>query len=107
LANLILPTKQEEAQHVEAHIPRWGTWVAVHLTESKACAMCRDRRKWLAPVIGNREPVVLHRHLPGMGMAKRYIIAIGDDNRAPFDGLCAKLIEADFPCDVMRNAFGD
>jgi soluble lytic murein transglycosylase-like protein len=27
LANLILPPKQEEAQHIEAHIPRWGIWL--------------------------------------------------------------------------------
>jgi hypothetical protein len=106
LANLILPAKHQEAQHVEAHVPRWGIWVAAHLTESKAWTMYRDRQKWLAPVIGSREPVVLHRQLPGMGMAKRYIIAIGDDSRAPLDSLCAKLITADFPCDVMRNTFG-
>ena len=41
-----------------------------------------------------------------MGMAKRYIIAIADDNRAPLDSLCAKLTAADLPCDVMRNKFG-
>ena len=69
--------------------------------------MYRDRQKWLAPVIGSCEPVVFHRQLPGMGMAKRYIIAIGDDNRAPLDSFCTKLIAADFPCDVMRNTFGD
>jgi hypothetical protein len=107
LANLILPPKQEEAQHIEAHIPRWGIWVAAHLTESKAWAMYRDRQKWLAPVIGSREPVVLHRPLPGMGIAKRYIIAIADENRTPLDSFCTKLIAADFPCDVMRNTFGD
>jgi hypothetical protein len=107
LTNLILPPKQEEAHHVEAHIPRWGIWVAAHLTESKAWAMYRDRQKWLAPVIGSRAPVVLHRQLPGMGMAKRYIIAIADDSRAPLDSLCARLTAADFPCDVMRNTFGD
>jgi hypothetical protein len=107
LANLILPPKQQEAQHVEVHIPRWGIWVAAHLTESKAWAMYRDRQRWLAPVIGSREPVVLHRQLPGMGMAKRYVIAIGDDNRAPLDSFCTKLIAVDFPCDVMRNTFGD
>ena len=39
--------------------------------------------------------------------AKRYIIAIADDNRAPLDGFCTKLIAAAFPCDVMRNTFGD
>jgi hypothetical protein len=106
LANLIAPPKQEEAQHVEAHIPRWGIWVAAHLSESKAWAMYRDRQRWLAPVIGTRTPVVLHRQLPGMGMAKRYIIAIGDDSRTPLDGMCAKLTASDFPCDVMRNVFG-
>jgi Transglycosylase SLT domain len=106
LANLILTPKQEEAQHIEAHIPRWGIWVAAHLTESKAWAMFREREKWFAPLIGGRVPVVLHRQLPGMGMAKRYIIAIGDDSRGPLDSLCAKLTASDFPCDVMRNTFG-
>jgi hypothetical protein len=42
-----------------------------------------------------------------MGMAKRYIIAIGDDNREPLDGLCAKLIEADLPLRCDANTFGD
>jgi hypothetical protein len=69
--------------------------------------MYRDRQKWLAPVFGSRSPVVLHRQLPGMGMAKRYIIAIADDNRAPLDSFCTKLIAAAFPCDVMRNTFGE
>jgi hypothetical protein len=96
LANLILPAKQGEAQHIEAHIPRWGIWVAAHLTESKAWAMYRDREKQLAHLIGRRPPVVLHRQLPGVGMAKRYIIAIGDHNRAPLDSLCAKITAVDF-----------
>jgi hypothetical protein len=67
--------------------------------------MYREGEKRLAPFIGRRAPVVLHRQLPGMGVAERYIIAIGDDNRAPLDSLCAKLTTADFPCDVMRNTF--
>ena len=33
LANLIVPPKQEETQHTEVHIPRWGIWVASHLSE--------------------------------------------------------------------------
>jgi hypothetical protein len=32
-----------------------------------------------------------------MGMAKRYIIAIGDDNRAPLDSFCTKLIAVTSP----------
>jgi hypothetical protein len=57
-------------------------------------------------LVGGRAPVVLHRQLSGMGMAKRYIITIADDNRAPLDSLCAKLTAADIACDVMRNTFG-
>jgi hypothetical protein len=106
LANLILPPN-EEAQHVPDHIPRWGVWVAAHLLEDKAWAMYREREKRFASLIVGRTPVVLHRQLPGMGIAKRYIIAIADDNRAPLDSLCVKLTAADLPCDVMRNTFGD
>jgi hypothetical protein len=106
LANLILPPKHEEVQHIAADIPRWGVWVAAHLSEDKAWAMYREREKRFASLIGGRAPVVLHRQLPGMGMAKRYIIAIADDNRAQLDSLCAKLTAADIACDVMRNTFG-
>jgi hypothetical protein len=48
---------------------------------------------------------VLFRQLPGMGTAKRYIIAIADDDRAPLDEFCEKLIAAGGACDVMRNEF--
>ena len=48
-------------------------------------------------------PTVLHKEIPGMGRAKRYIITIADDDRAPLDKLCRKLIAADATCDVMRN----
>ena len=76
------------------------------MLESKAWAMYREREKRFASLIGGRAPVVLHRQLPGMGMAKRYIIAIADDNRAALAGICAKLTAADIACDVMRNTFG-
>jgi hypothetical protein len=44
--------------------------------------------------------------IPGMGRAKRYIITIADDDCAPLDKLCRKLIAADATCDVLRNAAG-
>jgi hypothetical protein len=59
-----------------------------------------------ASLIGGREPIVLHRHLAGMGSAKRYIITIADDDRRSLDKLCQKLTAADIACDVMRNVFG-
>jgi hypothetical protein len=42
-----------------------------------------------------------------MGRAKRYIITIADDNRAPLDTLCKKLNAASATCDVLRNSRGD
>ena len=105
LANLILAPK-EEAKRIAAYIARWGIWLAAHLVESKAWAMYRDRLKRFASLIGDREPVVLQRQLPGMGSAKRYIITIADDDRRSLDKLCQKLTAAEIACDVMRNGFG-
>ena len=56
-----------------------------------------------ASLIGDREPIVLHGRLPGMGSVSRTIIRIGDDNRAPLDTLCNKLIAAGGACVVLRN----
>jgi hypothetical protein len=102
LANLILAPKQER-QGIAAHIPRWGIQLAAHLSEATAWAIYRDRLKRFGPLIGDREPIVLHKEIPGMGRAKRYIITIADDDRGPLDKLCQKLIAADAYCDVMRN----
>ena len=80
--------------------------LAANLSESKAWALYRERLSRLASLIGDREPVVLLRQLPGMGAAKRYIIAIADDDRAPLDKFCEQLTTAGSACDVMRNDFG-
>ena len=77
LANLILAPK-EEAKRIATYIPRWGIWLAAHLVESKAWAMYRDRLKRFTSLIGDREPIVVQRQLPGMGRAMRYIITIAD-----------------------------
>jgi hypothetical protein len=102
LANLILAAKQER-QRIAAYIPRWGIQLAAHLSESTAWAIYRDRLKRFGSLIGNREAIVLHKEIPGMGRAKRYIITIADDDRTPLDKLCRKLIAADATCDVLRN----
>jgi hypothetical protein len=57
-------------------------------------------------MIGDREPIVLHKQIPGMGRAKRYIITIADDNRALLAKLYGKLNPAGVSCDVLRNEFG-
>ena len=105
LANLILAPSPER-QRIAAYVPRWGIRLAAHVSESTAWAICRDRLKRWGSLIGDREPIVLHKEIPGMGRAKRYIITIADDDRGPLDKLCQKLIAADATCDVMRNPIG-
>ena len=77
------------------------------MQENRAWAIYHERQKQFAPLIGDREPIVLLRQIPGMGRAKRYIITIADDNRAPLDTLCKKLNAASATCDVLRNSRGD
>ena len=105
LANLILAPK-EEAKRIATYIPRWGIWLAAHLVETKAWAMYRDRLKRFASLIGDLEPIVVKRRLPGMGRAMRYIIAIADDDRRLLQNLCQKMSATDIACDVMRNKTG-
>ena len=102
LANLVLAPKQER-QRTVLYIPRWGIQLAAHLSESTAWAIYRDRLKRFGSLIGDREPIVLHKEIPGMGRAKRYIITVADDDRGPLDKVCQKLIAADATCDVRRN----
>ena len=65
--------------------------------------MYRERQKRYASLIGDREPVVRYKQIPGMGRAKRYTITIADDDRAPLDKRCKNMIAAGVTCDVLRN----
>ena len=105
LANLILAPK-EEAQRIAAYVPRWGAQLTANWSESRAWATYRALQKKYASLIGDREPIVLHARLPGMGAAPRYIIRIADDNRGPLNKLCGKIIAAGGACVVLRNSVG-
>jgi Transglycosylase SLT domain len=105
LANLILAPK-EKAQKIAAYVPRWGAQLTSNWSESRAWETYRTLQRQYASLIGDREPIVLHGRLPGMGSVSRTIIRIGDDNRAPLDALCNKLIAAGGACVVLRNQFG-
>ena len=105
LANLILAPK-EEAQRIAGYVPRWGAQLTSNWSESRAWATYRALQKQYASLIGDREPIVLHGRLPGMGSATRTIIRIGDDSRAYLEKLCAKLIAAGGACVVLRNGLG-
>ena len=105
LANLILAPK-DKAQQIAAHVPRWGAQLTSNWSESRAWETYRMLQRQYASLIGDREPIVLHGRLPGMGSVSRTIIRIGDDNRAPLDTLCNKLIAAGGACVVLRNQVG-
>jgi hypothetical protein len=105
LATLVLAPK-EEAKRIASYVPRWGIQLAAHLLESKAWGIYRERQKRYAALIGDHEPIVLYKQIPGMGRAKRYIITIADDDRAPLDKICRKMIAAGVTCDVLRSDAG-
>jgi hypothetical protein len=105
LANLILAPKAQ-AQRIATYIPRWGAQLTSNWSESGAWETYRSLQKQYASLIGDREPIVLRARLPGMGAMARTIIRIADDNRAPLDKLCAKLIAAGGACVVLRNTRG-
>jgi hypothetical protein len=105
LANVMLAPK-EEARRIASYIPRWGVRIVANLSESKAWEMYRDVQKRFAPLIGDREPIVLHKQIPGMGVVKRYVITIADDDRAPLNKLCEKLTAVGGACVVLLNTRG-
>jgi Transglycosylase SLT domain len=105
LANLILAPKSE-AQRIAAYVPRWGAQLTANWSESRAWATYRALQKEYAALIGDREPIVLHARMPGMGMATRTIIRIGDDDRRYLVKLCGKLIAAGGACVVLPNNRG-
>ena len=105
LANLILAPKPE-AQRIASYVPRWGAQLAASLSEGNAWAIYRTLQKRYAAEIGDREPIVLHKAMPGMGNAPRFIIRIADDDRRYLEKFCNKLIAAGGACVVLRNDRG-
>jgi len=105
LANLILAPKLE-AQRIAAYVPRWGAQLTANWSESRAWATYRALQKQYAALIGDREPIVLHARMPGMGMATRTIIRIGDDDRRYLVKLCGQLVAAGAACVVLPNNRG-
>jgi len=105
LANLILAPKPD-AQRIAAYVPRWGAQLTANWSESRAWATYRALQKEYAALIGDREPIVLRARMPGMGMATRTIIRIGDDDRRYLLKLCGQLIAAGAACLVLPNNRG-
>ncbi len=105
LANLIL-APEPEAERIATHVPRWGAQLAASLSEANAWAIYRTLQKRFATAIGDREPIVLHKVMPGMGNAPRYIIRIADDDRGYVEKFCSKLMAAGGACVVLRNDRG-
>jgi hypothetical protein len=94
---------KDEMERADQLAAARGIQLAADLSESTAWDIFRDRLKRFGTLIGDREPIVLHKEIPGMGRAKRYVITIADDDRRPLDKLCQRLI-ADATCDVLRNS---
>lgn len=102
LANLVLAPKQE-ARRIAAYVPRWGAQLTSNWSESRAWATYRSVEHKYGNLIGDREPIVLHQHIAGLGIRARYIIRIADDSRAYLEKLCGKINAAGGACVVLPN----
>jgi hypothetical protein len=102
LANLILAPKAEQLR-IATYVPRWGMQLTAGFTESQAWAIYRLIQKKYAPLIGDREPIVIRMPNINFGNKMRYNIRIADDNRAYLEKFCARLISAGGACFVLRN----
>jgi hypothetical protein len=105
LANVMLAPK-ERAQRIAAYVPKWGMQLAADWSEGKAWARYRALQKQYSTVIGDREPIVLHARMPGMGSAARYEIRIADDDRGYLEKFCSKMLAAGGACVVLPNNRG-
>jgi hypothetical protein len=102
LANLVLAPNQE-ARRIAAYVPRWGAQLTSNWSESLAWATYRSIEHKYGTFIGDREPIVLHQRIAGLGTRARYIIRIADDSRAYLEKLCNKITSAGGACIVLPN----
>jgi hypothetical protein len=82
-------------------IKPWGVEVVGSSTPAQALARYREWRSNYAAIVGDREPHVVVRGIPGdMGAAR---VRIGADSQVDAVRLCAALRAARTCCDVLRN----
>jgi hypothetical protein len=86
-----------------SHVPRWGAQLTANWSRARAWATYHEMQSRFAALIGDREPIMLHGTLPGLGAAPRYMVRIADDSREYLEDLCNKLVAAGGACAVLRN----
>jgi SPOR domain/Transglycosylase SLT domain len=80
----------------------WGVQLVGSSSDATALAAYRRLQEKYAPILGGREPRVLHHGLArgSMGWAR---VHVGADSRANAEKLCAELRAAGASCTVQRN----
>jgi hypothetical protein len=77
--------------------------VAGNFSEAKARATYGSLRRQYAPVLGDRDPLVLRSVMRSRGTAPYYSVRVGAETRTEADALCGKLRAAGGACVVMKN----
>jgi hypothetical protein len=83
----------------------WGVQLAAGFDRNKALAMYGRAIRNLGPVIGDRDPSILHSVLRSRGAHAFYQVRIGADTRAEADDLCNRIRKVGGACFVLRNMF--
>ena len=83
----------------------WGVQLAAGFDRNKALAMYGRAIRNLGPVIGDRDPSILHSVLRSRGAHAFYQVRIGADTRTEADDLCNRIRKVGGACFVLRNMF--
>jgi len=94
-----------EEQVILAAAKTWGVQLAAGFDRNKALAMYGRAIRNLGPVIGDRDPSILHSVLRSRGAHAFYQVRIGADTRAEADDLCNRIRRVGGACFVLRNMF--
>ena len=81
----------------------WGALIAAHRSQAVAARMFRSAQQRHGRVLGEKEPLILRRRLPGRGPRALSAAMVGADSRKEAMELCRRLSAAGGACVVVKN----
>lgn len=100
------PVRSPRAAAIDEPKENWGPWglqLAGGWSKSQALMAYRRLQKKYAPVLGDREPMVIAQRMHGRHGAPRYLVRVAETSRASANALCARLSSLGGACLVYRN----
>jgi len=81
----------------------WGVQLAGSFNKGAALAAYERAHRQFAALLGDGEPMVIHKRAPGRGSARLWQVRTPFQSRAAANALCAKIERAGGACAVLRT----